>query len=171
MGPKADAAWHLHELTAEIPGCEFVLFSSIAGTFQSPGQGNYAAANAFLDALATARARRRAGGRLDRLGGLGAEGEMTARLSEADRARMARGGVVPLADAEGLELFERARRGPRPHLLPVRSMPSALRQPPAPAPCRRCSRASFASPPAATPPPAPSPTASPASPRPSARAS
>src|SRR5262245_18330260 len=52
MAPKVMGAWHLHALTAEIPLDFFILFSSIASTVGNPGQANYVAGNAFLDALA-----------------------------------------------------------------------------------------------------------------------
>jgi len=56
MRPKVAGAWHLHQLTRHLPLDFFVCYSSIAAIFGSPGQANYAAANAFLDGLAHYRA-------------------------------------------------------------------------------------------------------------------
>jgi NADP-dependent 3-hydroxy acid dehydrogenase YdfG/acyl carrier protein len=109
FAPKVDAAWNLHELTSEMELSDFVLFSSISATIGSPGQANYAAANAFLEALA---AKRRAEGLAGIALGWGAWQQpdgMTAALSDTDRARIARTGIGALALDEGLELFDRAR--------------------------------------------------------------
>ncbi|MCK1833994.1 SDR family NAD(P)-dependent oxidoreductase [Micromonospora sp. R42003] len=116
---KVHGAWHLHELTAGLDLAAFVLFSSAAATFGSPGQGNYAAGNAFLDALA---AHRRAQGRPASALAWGlwaAEDGMAGRLSPADLARLARGGTRPLDTAAGLALFDAALHVDRPALVPI----------------------------------------------------
>ena len=52
IGPKALGAWLLHEATSKMELDCFVMFSSVSSIFGNPAQGNYAAANAFLDSLA-----------------------------------------------------------------------------------------------------------------------
>ena len=127
MRPKLDAALHLHELTADTELSAFVLFSSVAALIGSPGQGNYAAANAALDALA---AKRRAAGlpATSLAWGLWAEERsMAGALDEGAVARWARMGIGALSNELGLELFDYTRRLDDALLVPVRLDQGALR--------------------------------------------
>ncbi|GAB3844906.1 type I polyketide synthase [Dactylosporangium cerinum] len=127
LRPKVDAAWHLHELTDQLPLDAFILFSSAAGTLGGPGQGNYAAANAALDALAVHR-RGRGLPALALAWGLWAEASgMTGHLGRADLARLGRTGMLALSTAEGLDLFAAALPSALPVLAPVRVDARALR--------------------------------------------
>jgi pimaricinolide synthase PimS1 len=110
LAAKADAAWYLHELTERIDLSMFVLFSSAAGTLGGPGQGNYAAANAFLDALAAHRCSLGLAGTSIAWGFWEEASAMTRGLSAADRSRVQRSGVGVLASEQGLELFDAAHR-------------------------------------------------------------
>ncbi|MFD4509060.1 type I polyketide synthase [Streptomyces sp. NPDC058457] len=120
LRPKVDAVLNLQELTAELDLSAFVVFSSIAGVFGGMGQANYAAANAFLDALAH---RRRAQGlpAASLAWGLWANDTgMSGHLGENDFKRIARGGIIAFPPAEGLELFDTALAEGHPVLLPLR---------------------------------------------------
>ncbi|GGX74603.1 type I polyketide synthase [Streptomyces hiroshimensis] len=131
--PKVDAVLNLHDCTREMDLAAFVLFSSVAGMVGSAGQASYAAANSFLDAFSSYR----------RAQGLPAvslawgvweqSGAMTDGLAEADRARMARSGVLPLPPEEGLRLFDAALASDAAMLAPVRIDTGALRTGEAPA--------------------------------------
>ncbi|MEU4213714.1 type I polyketide synthase, partial [Streptomyces sp. NPDC026206] len=127
MRPKVDAAWHLHELTAGMQLSAFVLFSSVAALIGSPGQANYSAANAALDALA---ARRRAEGLVGTSLAWGlwdGTAGMAGELDEADLARLERMGVRTLSAELGLDLFDQALGSDAALLAPVRLDAGGLR--------------------------------------------
>ncbi|MBF6149104.1 type I polyketide synthase [Nocardia nova] len=126
LAPKVDGAWHLHELTRDRDVSAFVLFSSVAGVLGSPGQGNYAAANGFLDALA--RSRRAAGMAATSVawGPWNQGSGMTGEVDDAALRRWARLGLGQLADADGLRLFDAALAHVRP--IPLRFDATVLRR-------------------------------------------
>ncbi len=130
LRPKVDAAWHLHELTAHRNLSFFVLFSSAAGVLGSAGQANYAAGNAFLDALAALRHAQNLPA-TSLAWGPWADSGMLGNLGAADIARMRRGGIPPLSADEGLALFDRALATGEPALAPVRLDLAVLRKAPA----------------------------------------
>ncbi|KUJ70626.1 polyketide synthase [Streptomyces albus subsp. albus] len=127
LRPKVDAAWNLHELTGELDLSAFVLFSSAAGAFGSGGQGNYAAANTFLDALAQHRAARGLPAISLAWGLWAAAGGMAGSLEESDVTRMRRGGYAPLPQDQGLALFDLSGALDEPVLVPIRLDTKALR--------------------------------------------
>ncbi|AGP60456.1 hypothetical protein M271_45450, partial [Streptomyces rapamycinicus NRRL 5491] len=128
LRPKADAALILHELTRGMDLAAFVMFSSAAGVFGNPGQANYAAANAFLDALAQ---RRRAEGlpaTSVAWGHWALNSEMTAHLTAADlRQHTRRFGMTALSEETGLALFDAGARSATPALVAARLDLAGLR--------------------------------------------
>jgi acyl transferase domain-containing protein/acyl carrier protein len=133
MRPKVDGALHLHELTAELGLAEFVLFSSAAPLLGGPGQGNYAAANAFLDALAQARRAQGLAGTSLAWGLWASASNMSAVRDDAELERLARlirerMAMLPLALEEGLELFDAALGVDAALLVPMRLDITAMRK-------------------------------------------
>ncbi|MFI6457897.1 SDR family NAD(P)-dependent oxidoreductase [Streptosporangium amethystogenes] len=127
LRPKVDGAWHLHELTRDADLAAFVVFSSLAGVVGAPGQGNYAAANVFLDALAEARRAEGLAG-LSLAWGAWAQGAgMTGTLGEIEMRRISRTGMPALSAEQGLAAFEAAVGSDRAMVVPVRLEMSALR--------------------------------------------
>ncbi|MDX2543668.1 SDR family NAD(P)-dependent oxidoreductase, partial [Streptomyces sp. WI04-05B] len=127
FGPKVAAVGHLDELTRGMDLSVFAVFSSASGLFGSAGQGNYAAANAYVDAVAH---RRRAAGLpgTSLAWGLWEQTSgMTAHLGVADQARMSRGGWLAIAPAEGMRLFDAALRIPTALAVPIKLDLRALR--------------------------------------------
>ncbi|MEV6335896.1 type I polyketide synthase [Nocardia vinacea] len=119
LGAKADAAWYLHELTREAELSAFVMISSVAGSILPAGQGGYAAANVFLDALATRRHAEGLPATSLAYGMWDIETGLSRWLSEADRQRMRRQGFSPLTADKALELFDAALTTERPVHIPV----------------------------------------------------
>ncbi len=105
MAPKVAGAWNLHSQTQNLPLDFFILYSSIASLLGSPGQGNYSAANTFLDTLAHYRQSQ----------GLPAmsinwspwaEAGMAANLGGSGEERWTDVGINVVSMQQGLQVFE-----------------------------------------------------------------
>lgn len=130
MSPKVAGACHLDALTRKADLDVFVMFSSVTGTLGNAGQGSYAAANAFLDALAARRQKEGFVGQSLAWGLWTGESEglgMAAKLSEAQRARLSGSGLGPLSPADGIALFEAVLGRSEAHLVPMSVDVKALR--------------------------------------------
>ncbi|WP_062009674.1 type I polyketide synthase [Streptomyces hygroscopicus] len=136
---KADAAWNLHELTAGMDLSAFVLFSSTAGLLGAAGRSNYAAANVFLDGLASWR----------RAQGLPGVSLAWGRWAQDDAVTPH--GLAPLSSEEGLELFDAGVVSDTAVVIPARldvaavraqgaAMPAVFRSVVPDAPARRSAR-------------------------------
>ena len=106
MAAKVTGAWILHSLTAQLSLDYFVLFSSAASLLGSPAQGNYAAANSFLDALAHHRRSQQLPG-LSINWGPWSESGMAANLTQSDRTRIEARGMKSIPSELGMSALEK----------------------------------------------------------------
>ena len=104
MAPKLQGAWHLHHLTQKLPLDFFVCFSSVTSLLGSTGQGNYAAANAFMDALADYRQSMGLPG-LSINWGAWSQGGMAARLVRQHQSRLRTIGMSFITQEKGLQIL------------------------------------------------------------------
>jgi acyl transferase domain-containing protein/acyl carrier protein len=132
LGPKADAAWQLHQQTRDLPLAAFIMFSSSAAVMGSPGQGSYAAANTVLDALAARRHRHDLPAQSLAWPAWDLPGGMTATLTGAAARRMRTAGPAPLTLDQGLALFDAAITTAQPYLVPLGPAIPASAGPPRP---------------------------------------
>ncbi|WIY03016.1 type I polyketide synthase [Amycolatopsis mongoliensis] len=128
LRPKVDGALNLHELTRDTALSAFVLFSSVSGVLGAPGQGGYAAANAFLDGLAAHRVAHGLPALSLDWGLWGEVGGMGGTLTEAEVARLSASGIVPLSTSDALDLFDRALASRQAAVVPVKLDLPALRK-------------------------------------------
>jgi myxalamid-type polyketide synthase MxaE and MxaD len=119
FGAKARAAWALHELLGDVD--RFVMFSSVASILASPGQGSYAAANAFLDSLAH---HRRANGQhaLSVSWGVWADtGFGASQGGKQAREHLEQGGLRAFEPADALVALGHALASSAPHVAVLRA--------------------------------------------------
>ena len=106
MAAKVKGAWILHSLTSGLPLDYFVLFSGAASLLGSFSQGNYAAANSFLDALAHHRQGQQLPG-LSINWGPWSQSGMAANLASRDRHRIEARGIKSIPPELGMEALGR----------------------------------------------------------------
>jgi acyl transferase domain-containing protein/NADPH:quinone reductase-like Zn-dependent oxidoreductase/SAM-dependent methyltransferase/acyl carrier protein len=118
IGPKAVGAWLLHEATRDMALDCFVMFSSISSVFGNPAQGNYVAANAFLDSLAHHRRTLGLPALTINWGVLGGEGYVARNTRVAEF--LAKQGTTELTPAEVISILESSLRAPSPQVAAIR---------------------------------------------------
>ncbi|MFF7234186.1 KR domain-containing protein [Streptomyces sioyaensis] len=123
LTPKADAAWHLHHTTQHLNLTHFILYSSAAATLDGAAQANYAAANAFLDALAHHRHTHNLPAQSLAWGLWNTHHGMATQLTQTDLNRTNNGPLLPLTTTQNLTLFDTALTTHHPTLLPIRTNP------------------------------------------------
>ncbi|MBI0295678.1 thioester reductase domain-containing protein, partial [Streptomyces sp. PRKS01-29] len=120
MRAKVAGAVNLHQLTKDCELSGFLMYSSVAGVLGTPGQANYAAGNAFLDALVHHRRAQGLPGVSLAWGPWESGTGMTEGLSDVDHARLGRWGLLPLDAQDGCALFDAARAADSPLAIPCR---------------------------------------------------
>jgi acyl transferase domain-containing protein/NADPH:quinone reductase-like Zn-dependent oxidoreductase/SAM-dependent methyltransferase/acyl carrier protein len=118
IGPKAVGAWLLHEATRDMQLDCFVMFSSISSVFGNPAQGNYVAANAFLDSLAHHRRTLGLPALTINWGVLGGEGYVARNTRVAEF--LAKQGTTELSPAEVISILESSLRAPGAQVAAIR---------------------------------------------------
>ena len=115
LATKVAGTWTVHTMTRHLPLDFFVFYSSLAATIGAAGQSSYAAANAFIDALASGR---EAEGLPAVSVAWGAwDAGMAARLSHGDRSRLTSDGMVPITAADGDDVLDRVATVTTPHVI------------------------------------------------------
>ncbi len=131
LGPKVLGAWNLHQATAALPLDFFVLFSSISSVFWSNAQGNYAAANAFVDHLAGYRQQQQLPALVINWGAWSDIG-LAARTGALAHATLQ--GVAAIRPEDGIALFDMLRGQQGQVIVTPVDWPNLLRQLPKPMP-------------------------------------
>jgi len=131
LQPKIAGTWNLHQATKDLSLDWFVCFSSIASTFGSPGQSNYATANAFMDSLMSDRRNQGLPG-LSINWSIWSEVGMASRLTAEQQQGLSQQGLTAIAPTQGLKVLQKLleQQAPQGIVFPV-DWETFLRQQPA----------------------------------------